>query len=108
MTKRIGFAGLGNMGLPMAEQLLAAGRKVCAFDVVEGSVQKAVACGATAAASLGRDLADGADTIITMLPASAHVRERLSWPRGPDRTGGTWHLADRLFYDRRGDLPGDR
>ncbi len=73
MTGKIGFAGLGNMGLPMAEQLLAAGREVQAFDLSEASVRKAVASGATAAASLA-DLAAGADAIITMLPAGAHVR----------------------------------
>jgi 3-hydroxyisobutyrate dehydrogenase len=73
MTKKIGFAGLGNMGLPMAEQLLGAGLQVCAFDVSEASVQKAVGLGATAAGSLA-ELAEGADTIITMLPAGAHVR----------------------------------
>jgi 3-hydroxyisobutyrate dehydrogenase len=81
MTEKIAFAGLGNMGLPMAEQLLKARRQVCAFDLSEASVQKAVASGATAAASLA-DLADGADTIITMLPAGAHVRGIYLGPEG--------------------------
>lgn len=81
MTKKIGFAGLGNMGLPMAEQLLGAGHQVCAFDLSEASVQRAVDHGATAATSLV-ELADGADTIITMLPAGQHVRKVYLGPDG--------------------------
>lgn len=73
MTAKIGFLGLGNMGAPMAEQLVKAGHEVQVFDVVATSVEKAVAFGASAAASLA-EVAEGASTIITMLPAGAHVR----------------------------------
>ena len=73
MSDRIGFIGLGNMGAPMAEQLLNAGREVHVFDLSEASVEKVVGLGATAAASVA-EVADGSETIITMLPAGTHVR----------------------------------
>ena len=81
MTTKIGFIGLGNMGLPMAEQLLKAGHNVCAFDVSESCVQKAVELGAKRATTLA-ELADGAVTIITMLPAGQHVRSVYLGPDG--------------------------
>jgi 3-hydroxyisobutyrate dehydrogenase len=70
---RIGFIGLGNMGLPMASNLVNAGHVVMGFDVVAPQVGKLSAIGGLAAASV----ADAAhvDTIITMLPAGEHVRE---------------------------------
>ncbi|HZF33375.1 MAG TPA: NAD(P)-binding domain-containing protein, partial [Candidatus Angelobacter sp.] len=40
---RIGFIGLGNMGLPMVRNLVAAGHDVCAFDTQAPAVAKAVA-----------------------------------------------------------------
>src|SRR5262249_57830947 len=46
---RIGFIGLGNMGLPMARNLLAAGHEVRAFDAVNVAVERATAAGASAA-----------------------------------------------------------
>jgi 3-hydroxyisobutyrate dehydrogenase len=70
----IGFIGLGNMGLPMARNLLGAGHRLRAFDVVPASVEQAVAAGAGAAAS-GAAAAAGAEVVITMLPEGRHVRE---------------------------------
>jgi 3-hydroxyisobutyrate dehydrogenase len=70
---RIGFIGLGNMGLPMAGNLVKAGHVVIGFDLVVAQVGKLSAIGGLAAASV----ADAAqvDAIITMLPAGEHVRE---------------------------------
>ena len=70
---RIGFIGLGNMGLPMARNLLAAGHEVRAFDTAGPAVERAVAAGAAAAADLGAAIG-GADIVITMLPAGQQVR----------------------------------
>ena len=70
---RIGFIGLGNMGLPMAGNLVKAGHAVIGFDVVVAQVGKLSAIGGLAAASVA-DAAQ-ADAIITMLPAGEHVRE---------------------------------
>jgi 3-hydroxyisobutyrate dehydrogenase len=71
---RIGFIGLGNMGLPMARNLVAAGHEVRAFDTHAPAVERAVATGASAAAGLGAAAA-GAEIVITMLPAGEQVRE---------------------------------
>ena len=70
---RIGFIGLGNMGLPMACNLVKAGHLVIGFDVVVAQVGKLSAIGGLAAASVA-DAAQ-ADAIITTLPAGEHVRE---------------------------------
>jgi len=69
---RIGFVGLGNMGAPMAQNLVKAGHRVVAFDVVETALSRARQGGAEAGASAAA-AADGAEFFISMLPASAHV-----------------------------------
>jgi 3-hydroxyisobutyrate dehydrogenase len=71
---RIGFVGLGNMGLPMALNLLKAGHQVEGFDIVGAAVEKLKAAGGSGAASL-KVVASRCDTVITMLPAGAEVRE---------------------------------
>ena len=68
----IAFIGLGNMGGPMAANLVKAGHKVTAFDLVEASRNQARSDGATIAESAAAAVKD-ADTIITMLPAGKHV-----------------------------------
>jgi 3-hydroxyisobutyrate dehydrogenase len=70
----IGFIGLGNMGLPMARNLIGAGHRLTGFDIVRSGLDAAVAAGATAAASAA-DAASGAEVVITMLPEGRHVRE---------------------------------
>ncbi len=70
---KIGFIGLGNMGLPMAHNLLKSGHQVIAFDVVKSALaQFAAANGATADSAMSA-CAD-VDVVITMLPAGEHVR----------------------------------
>jgi 3-hydroxyisobutyrate dehydrogenase len=71
---RIGFIGLGNMGLPMLRNLLAAGHAVTAFDVVAGARDAAGAAGAGAARA-ATEVASTAEVVITMLPEGRHVRE---------------------------------
>ncbi len=71
---RIGFIGLGNMGLPMALNLIKAGHAVTGTDVAKGQVAKLVEGGGTSAADAGA-AASGADFIVSMLPAGAQVRE---------------------------------
>src|SRR3954452_8622549 len=67
----IAFIGLGNMGGPMAANLVKAGRKVTAFDLVEASRNQASADGAGIADSAASAV-KGADVVITML-AGKHV-----------------------------------
>jgi 3-hydroxyisobutyrate dehydrogenase len=71
---RIAFIGLGNMGLPMALNLLKAGHAVAGFDTVKAQADKVREMGGGAAASLAAACA-GAEAIITMLPAGRQVRE---------------------------------
>jgi 3-hydroxyisobutyrate dehydrogenase len=68
----IAFIGLGNMGGPMAANLVKAGHKVVAFDLVETSRAQAKADGAAIADSSVSSV-KGADVVITMLPAGRHV-----------------------------------
>jgi 3-hydroxyisobutyrate dehydrogenase len=68
----IAFIGLGNMGGPMAANLVKAGHKVVAFDLVEASRKQARADGASIADSAANAV-KGADVVITMLPAGKHV-----------------------------------
>ena len=65
---KIGFIGLGNMGLPMAGNLVKKGHEVKGFDVVAGNIEKAAARGVKAAAS-AREAASGVQAVVTMLPA---------------------------------------
>jgi len=71
---RIGFIGLGNMGLPMAQNLLKAGHGVRGFDLSNAQLDALTASGGEAAANV-KAAAAGAEIVITMLPAGAHVRE---------------------------------
>src|SRR6267154_2538369 len=68
----IAFIGLGNMGGPMAANLVKAGHKVVGFDLVKTSLDQAKADGATIADSAAAAVRD-ADVVITMLPAGKHV-----------------------------------
>lgn len=70
MAKKIAFFGLGNMGGPMAANLVKAGFEVCAFDLQPASVQKAVDDGCSAASS-EKEAVAGADFVISMLPNGA-------------------------------------
>ncbi len=69
----IAFIGLGNMGGPMAENLLAEGFEVQVFDLNKEATAKLVPLGAVVAPTL-EDVVQGADTVISMLPAGINVR----------------------------------
>ncbi|MDB5574579.1 MAG: 3-hydroxyisobutyrate dehydrogenase [Tardiphaga sp.] len=68
----IAFIGLGNMGGPMAANLVKAGRKVMGFDLAQASCDAARADGVTIAASATYAV-KGADVVITMLTEGRHV-----------------------------------
>lgn len=69
----IGFIGLGNMGAPMARNLLKADHRLTVFDLSAAAVAGLVEAGATAAPSPAA-LAAEVDLVVTMLPASAQVK----------------------------------
>jgi len=69
---KIGFIGLGNMGLPMAFNLLKAGHEVIGFDLVKSQLDAFAAAGGAVAPNANATAKD-AELLITMLPASKHV-----------------------------------
>jgi 3-hydroxyisobutyrate dehydrogenase len=71
--QKVAFIGLGNMGLPMAANLVKAGHQVTGFDLVAANLDAAAAQGVIPAPSLEIAIRS-AEIIITMLPAGAQVR----------------------------------
>ncbi|HBO0349215.1 TPA: 3-hydroxyisobutyrate dehydrogenase [Pseudomonas aeruginosa] len=71
----IGFLGLGNMGGPMANNLLKAGHTLTVFDPSPLATASLVELGARRAESPAQVARDGVAAIITMLPTAAHVKE---------------------------------
>jgi 3-hydroxyisobutyrate dehydrogenase len=71
---RIGFLGLGNMGLPMAQNLLKAGHQVEGVDVNPDSIARLREAGGVIAETV-KIAASRADVVITMLPSGKEVRE---------------------------------
>ncbi|NIJ39964.1 3-hydroxyisobutyrate dehydrogenase [Parvibaculum indicum] len=69
----IGFIGLGNMGGPMALNLVKAGHDLTVFDLSKDPVAKLTQAGASAA-DKASDVVKGAEFVVTMLPAGAHVK----------------------------------
>lgn len=69
---KITFIGLGNMGGPMASNLIKAGHEVTVFDLSEDAVSALVSEGAKTAAT-AREASSGTECVITMLPAGQHV-----------------------------------
>jgi len=85
---KIAFIGLGHMGGGMAPNLAKAGHEVRAFDLVPEAVRHA-AEGGCATASSAADAVKDADVVITMLPASRHVRAVYHDDVAPNAKSGT-------------------
>ena len=101
---RIGFIGLGNMGLPMAQNLLKAGHAVAGFDLNVDASERLTASGGTRSNSVAEACKD-AEVVITMLPAGEHVRDVYLGDGGvlaPCRAGDAPH---RFLDHRRGNHP---
>lgn len=89
---KLGFVGLGNMGWPMCQRLLAAGYPVTVFDINADALARAGSAGARIAASAA-DCAAGADILLTSLPRPDHVQSVMSSPDGALvrlRPGSLW------------------
>ncbi len=78
---KVGFVGLGIMGRPMAKNLVKAGHELIVFDFNKDAVADLVSCGAKAAAC-GREVAEQAPVVITMVPNSPHVRSAVFGENG--------------------------
>ena len=76
MIERIAFIGLGNMGGPMCGHLARAGFDVSAYDLDPAALSRAASAGARGAGS-ALEAVDGAQALITMLPAPPHVEQVL-------------------------------
>ena len=85
---QVAFIGLGNMGGPMAANLVKAGHAVTGFDLAAASREAAAKDGVTTAATV-EEAVRAADVVVTMLPAGKHVR-------------GVW--ADAVKVARKGAL----
>lgn len=77
----IGFIGLGNMGLPMAANLVRAGHGVSGFDVTRAARDRLSMAGGKAVDTIA-EAVRGAEVVITMLPAGPQVREVLAGTDG--------------------------
>ena len=73
MSNHIAFIGVGNMGNPMANQLVKAGKDVRVFDVSSEVIKIAKKSGLNVINSMD-ELLDGAITVISMLPEGKHVK----------------------------------
>jgi 3-hydroxyisobutyrate dehydrogenase len=78
---RIAFLGLGNMGGPMAANLIRAGHMVAGYDLGTGQLKTLADAGGTATTSIAAAVRD-ADIVITMLPAGQHVKDAVTGPDG--------------------------
>lgn len=83
---RIGFIGLGNMGGPMAGNLVKAGQKVTGFDLVPEFLKRAGERGVATAASAAEAVRE-AEIVVTMLPAGRHVLEVYAQVLGAAKPG---------------------
>ena len=70
---KIGFIGLGNMGLPMAKNLVAAGHYVTGFDLSADALAGLAAAGGSKAET-ATDAVRDAELVVTALPAARHVK----------------------------------
>jgi 3-hydroxyisobutyrate dehydrogenase len=77
----IGFVGLGNMGLPMAQNLVKSGHAVAGFDLSEYAAERLAVGGGRRANSVLEACAN-AEIVITMLPAGEQVRDVYLGPQG--------------------------
>ena len=80
-NERIGFVGLGMMGLPMSKNLVEAGYAVTVFDIDSAAAAQARASGASSAPT-GFEVAAQSDIIITMVPDSPQVEAAIAGPDG--------------------------
>ena len=93
MSDRIGFIGLGNMGRPMAGQLIAKGYDTTVFDLAEAPMEILHQAGAKRADSIP-DLVAACDIVVTMLPNTPDVQAVVLGEGGLLATGrpGMMHI----------------
>jgi len=75
MSKQIAFIGVGNMGCPMAENLMKAGKSVKVFDILKEKLQIASDRSLDVIDNLDELITSDIQTVITMLPEGKHSKE---------------------------------
>ena len=81
-ARRVGFIGLGNMGAPMAANLMRGGHDVMAYDIAAERAHRFAQTHAGRATESLAEVASHADIVITMLPTGHEVREALLQAQG--------------------------
>ena len=99
---KVGFIGVGVMGMPMTLNLIGGGHRVRAFDIAPAALEAVGRRGAEVATS-PRDAAEGADVVITMLPTGEHVADAVFGPDGAAESLG----RDSLLIEMSTGLPSD-
>jgi 2-hydroxy-3-oxopropionate reductase len=80
-TLKVGFIGIGNMGMPMAKSLVKNGIPVTVFDINPKAVAEIKSLGASVAASPG-DLSMSCDSVISMVRDESQIDQIIFGPRG--------------------------
>ena len=75
MSDKIAFIGVGNMGTPMAENLLKSGKKITVFDVSKEMMERAEKKGLNTSESIESLINEEVSIVITMLPEGKHSKE---------------------------------
>ena len=75
MSELIAFIGIGNMGLPMAENLMKSGKKIRVFDVSKNTIEIAQKKNLDVVENLSDLVMTDVTTVITMLPEGKHSKE---------------------------------
>jgi 3-hydroxyisobutyrate dehydrogenase len=75
MSELIAFIGVGNMGLPMAENLMKSGKKIRVFDVSKNTIEIAKKKNLDVVENLSDLVTRDVTTVITMLPEGKHSKE---------------------------------
>lgn len=94
---KIGYIGLGNMGGPMAANLVKSGCDVIVYDLEQTKIDRAIARGATAATS-GENVAAQVDILFTSLPEPRHVAATVPALIDTMQAGSVW--VDLTTNDR--------
>ena len=82
MADKVGFIGLGIMGKPMAKNLIEAGHELVLYNRTREKAEELAGDGAAGVAGSPREVAEGSDIVVTMLPDSPQVREVVAGENG--------------------------
>lgn len=91
MGEKLGFIGLGKMGIPLSQNLMADGHEVCGYDIDPARMEELKAAGGTPLPS-AKEVAGAADITFSMLLKPAHIEENTIGPKGIAAAGKKTHI----------------